>query len=567
MQLTKDQVNTILQNAPAGSDKKGLLDGLVLRGYDLEGIDSNAIRQSLQPTRTETFGQDIKSDFLGVGRDIISGSQKRAENIQDIKSKMQSGEKGNIPAIFETAGQLAGAGADAIGSVFKGAVKLVLKPKTEERVKGLVTDFGETIMENPQVQGAIKWYDQLPEAQQDALDAVGGFASLASEFIGVGAGKRLATGVKQGVSTGIDTGIDITKQGVKKTSTGISTGLKTVKDTAQDIIPTASDLRDRTLARALRLAPVEDISRIEQATGNKIGEFMNRFELVKDTPAETVDALSKFQKQNYNRVREAIALDDGVYTFKDIPEMQDTIDLLKNDLAGRKSVEYKNAISTLENIENKGQFDLMEVQYVKSLADDVESLYKRSGEVKDSILMQDKAQTINRVRGFIEDRVIEKYPDIDIRALNNNTRTSRAILDAVIKRGSKADTSSFFQLGDLAVLGVGNVQTPGLGYAALFTKKVFESSPIQLRLSRFFSGKANAKQVVDGLTPAKLKELDTLITKELKASIDDVETVSKLQEVQSAIASTNTTKSIPKNNSISKTIPQEQSLINEANKK
>jgi hypothetical protein len=111
-------------------------------------------------------------------------------------------------------------------------------------------------------------------------------------------------------------------------------------------------------------------------------------------------------------------------------------------------------------------------------------------------------------------------------------------------------------LGDLAILGVGNVQTPGLGYGALFAKKVFESAPIQLRLSRAFAGKVKPADVIKGLTPDKLKKIDEIITKELKASMLEPEQVSILKKVQDEIykvkAKMTKTNKIPKNTSITK---------------
>lgn len=47
MKLSQDQVNTILKNAPANVDKKVILDGLITRGYELEGVDTNAVKQRL----------------------------------------------------------------------------------------------------------------------------------------------------------------------------------------------------------------------------------------------------------------------------------------------------------------------------------------------------------------------------------------------------------------------------------------------------------------------------------------------------------------------------------------
>lgn len=58
--LTKAQVEAILNNAPTGVNKTKLLDSFVLKGYDLEGIDSNARRiqlQNQQPVAGDVFSK------------------------------------------------------------------------------------------------------------------------------------------------------------------------------------------------------------------------------------------------------------------------------------------------------------------------------------------------------------------------------------------------------------------------------------------------------------------------------------------------------------------------------
>lgn len=294
------------------------------------------------------------------------------------------------------------------------------------------------------------------------------------------------------------------------------TNPKIISDAAKDILPTASGARDRFLANGLRLAPVEDISTIEQATGNNIGDFMSKFNLIKDTPEETTKALSAFSKQNYHLTRDAVSLVDDKFTFQDLPELKSTIDFLKKDLAGRSSPEYKQALQHLIGIEKNGSFELTDAQYVKSLFDDVESVYKKTGDVRDAVQAQDKANTISHVRRFIEDRVQEVYPEVDLRSLNNNTQTSRALMDAIVKRSNKADTASLFQLGDMAVLGIGEAQAPGAGYAALFAKKIVNSSPILLRLSRYFGKKAGTTDDTKNLT-----DVEKLITSELEKAMKE----------------------------------------------
>jgi hypothetical protein len=549
MNLNKQQVQTILDNAPVGSDKKQILDGLIVRGYNLEGVDNEKARQALMSKEKQTYGQNLAETFTKAG-ERIKGAVTQAQ--QDFQSGQEMTDNGMItPAgVAKSAGAVVRGVGRTLGTVAGATFAPVLDIPA---VKSTIESGIEGALENDTVATVAGKAAELAQRYPDAAKDLEDIANIAT----VGIGKIGEKPVQELV----------TKAGQKIVKAPASLVIsianlskpkfvKAITDTASDVIPKADDLRDRTLAKALRLAPVEDISVIKQSTGNDIGEFMNRFELVKDTPEETVDALAKFQRQNFDRTRDAIALVDNKFTFQDIPELKDTIDFLKNDLQGRKSPEYQQILTKLNEISAKPEFELLDAQYVKNVFDDVESVYKRTGDVRDAVAAQDKAQTIAPVRRFIEDRVQEVYPEIDIRALNNNVQTSRAIMDAVLKRAPKADTSSFFQLGDLAILGVGNVQTPGLGYGALFAKKVFESAPIQLRLSRAFAGKVKPADVIKGLTPDKLKKIDEIITKELKASMLEPEQVSILKKVQDEIykvkAKMTKTNKIPKNTSITK---------------
>ena len=225
--LNKQQVETILKNAPKGVKPESVLDGLIGQGYELEGVDTVAAKLNIEkkkqqmvapePAKTPEEGviKDNAGDFMQIGKDIASSSEKRAERINEIKTKYQSGQKGDIPAILEIAGQLAGAGADAIGNVFKGAVKMVLPPRAEQAVKDITTKFGSEVASIPEVQGMVEWYGQLPDDKKDALDAAGGAISLVSEFIGLGAAKKGATVAKEAIKEGADVAFDATKKVAK----------------------------------------------------------------------------------------------------------------------------------------------------------------------------------------------------------------------------------------------------------------------------------------------------------------------------------------------------------------
>lgn len=88
--LSRDQVNVILNNAPAGVDKASILDGLIERGYSLEGVDTNQARNSIlerrkaAPIKENPFDNKIgKSGGLGgfitKGFNTLFGGGKLAQ--------------------------------------------------------------------------------------------------------------------------------------------------------------------------------------------------------------------------------------------------------------------------------------------------------------------------------------------------------------------------------------------------------------------------------------------------------------------------------------------------------
>jgi len=455
----------------------------------------------------ETFG-GITREFGKAGEDIVATVGD--ESLNPFQKALQVGS------------QAFRGGARAFGEGVVGIGKAVLPQETEEAIGQGAQEFGEAVAQRPEIQQLVQNYEKLDPETKRNIDNALGFGEGLAEILTGGAASRIAKPIVKGVGEAVS---EISKKASKftlpvtipKAPITNKFGVEVIKD----IVPTRDALRDNLIATSFRLAPVEDIARIEAVTGNNIGEFLGRYDLIKDTPVETLSALNKFKSNNYNLVRDAISLVDEKFTFNDIPQLADTIDFLISDLKPRKSVEYQEALRIIEGIKESGTFDLSQAQYIKGVFDDIESVYKRTGDVRDAISAQDKANTISPVRRFIEDRVQEQYPEMNINVLNNNVQTAREISDAVIKRSGKADTSGFFRLGDLAVIGAGNFHVPGLGYAAFFGKKLFESAPIKLRLAKKMHEWAQ-KGVIDtkGLSTADIDELNKLIQKELGEAID-----------------------------------------------
>lgn len=239
MQLSKDQVNTILKNAPAGADKTKILDGLIQRGHQLEGVDSEKRLQEINKLNTPEKQRLTLKDrlleaggdlSLGIGKDIAESSQKRADNISETLDASKKGEQDMWSTSNQVVGQLAGAGADAIGALFKGVGNVFLSDEDEKGVTKFFQEQGTKVLENPQVQKIIEGYKAMTPEEQRNLDALGGLTSLLTNFVGGEAVGRAGTLAK-----------NVTSKVANTTKTAVADVVDTVATTAKNVAPATKD--------------------------------------------------------------------------------------------------------------------------------------------------------------------------------------------------------------------------------------------------------------------------------------------------------------------------------------
>lgn len=177
MNLTKEQVNTILKNAPVGADKKTILDGLIMRGYNLEGVDSVAVRQVLQkqaqvetPQEKPNYIQRVGEQYTQSGKDIVSGIQSGASQIE------KGIQQGGIKSLSGTANILGGevrSGLRTVGGVAKAAFAPIIEAPG---IKQTLEFIGSKIAGIPEVQQiatkANELSKQYPEYAKDIKNVV-----------------------------------------------------------------------------------------------------------------------------------------------------------------------------------------------------------------------------------------------------------------------------------------------------------------------------------------------------------------------------------------------------------
>ena len=229
-QLNRNQIQEIMNQRPQSMSKQAVIDGLVARGYKLEGFNDKPKENILQ--KAGGFIKETAQDIAQIPSDIVKAGEKGAEKITTAFDKGIAGEQTPLSSGFQVMGALAGSGAGAIESVAKGAVKAVLPQSVENKVKEVASQFGEAVASNPQVQNLVGWYGNLPEGTQRNIDAAGGIASLVANFAGGQAVGKGATVTGEAVKTGTTA----TKQAVKTGAEAIGTNAAKVGQAVTDVV-------------------------------------------------------------------------------------------------------------------------------------------------------------------------------------------------------------------------------------------------------------------------------------------------------------------------------------------
>lgn len=233
MNLSQDQVKTILNNAPAGADKKKILDGLINRGYELEGVDTAAAKQAMQPVEPSTSGGRFKKELSERSNkigDIVTGINKETPVLQtslDIANQIVGAP---IAAAYEAlpqvvqdvgarAGEIAGKGINKLTDFISDSPmlqKFVLE--NPDKAKQLEDVFG-VIRSGSELVGSATATAGAPGVVSSTADKLTKLAGRAVKPVVKGSAKALGTGLEA-------TGQKIQQSVIRPSGKDISDGFK-----------------------------------------------------------------------------------------------------------------------------------------------------------------------------------------------------------------------------------------------------------------------------------------------------------------------------------------------------
>jgi len=448
------------------------------------------LRQLEQKRIAPKYNSGFLAGLKGIGRDIadtgrgVLGAGREA--VRDVGRTFQdvaSGEITPVTGALEAVGETIEGVGQAAGEAVVGLGKTLLPKSTEEAI----SQEARELLETPIGQKAVGAFQRGEEA----------FAEFEEQYPNIGRSLKglLKIGIGGVEVTGAGVGARAGKRAVKTLERGLEGVSETgqiAKGVATDITPKAEGLVNFQVTRALDLTQ-GDVKNISKSTGNEVGEWMAEKNLIRKNKQETQQAVDEYFGNRYLEVRQLIDNVPEKYKPQDIPRFNESLALLKKDIEGVPGFEVSNSI--IDNLQKRKTVSLSDVQELKEMIDDNFSLYRATGDPKESLKKESIRKMRSDLRGFIE-KEVKRSEKKDIGRLNNEVATARSITQAISDRSTRSLTRSTLTLGDLSTFGFGSATAnPLFGAALLFGKKVLETPQIRLRFARWVDAMNDKKKL------------------------------------------------------------------------
>lgn len=423
------------------------------------------------PQQEKGYGGRVVESFKDTASNVMSGIKQGSEGYtQGVEDANRATTlKDSLGGVLKSVGGLAKAAIRTVGGVARQAFTPIAEAPGVKQ--GLEAAGGE-VAKIPGVDKLLTLAEKYPESAKTIQDIV--------DTLTLGVGKTVEQPLKQGVI----------KAG-EKVAEGTSKIAQGTKAVVGDVVPSADRMVNYQVTRALDLT-ANDVKNIASSTGNEVGEFLANKNLIGVNKETTKKLVDDFYKENYDTVRAEIGKVTKEYIKNDIPRYDEALKELKKQVGETPGLQ--DVTNEINNLLKKENPSLNDVQRVKELMDDHFSLYKATGDVKESIAKEGLANIRKDLKNFIE-KEVKDTTGADIGELNNNVSTSRSISDAITERSTRGLTRSNIRLGDLGAFGIGTAAGgPLVGAAAVFAKKVIESPTVRLRIAKYLDGVSDAKK-------------------------------------------------------------------------
>lgn len=500
--ITKKEMFSILDNAPADVDKVKLLQKYKENGYKIEGYNDqpDPMTGSKDATFQATGNEgiiggtakaigNVPSSAVGLVKNIGTAILNPIDTIKSIGSVI----KGTGAKLAETAIEDTGIGQKLMEKQNEKRIQAGMEPfKTDASGKLQVPETPDLQAINAVGKFISDRYGSIDKLKETVIeDPVGVLADLATVISG-GAGAVSKVGDVSKIAEISNVGSKLSKisqavepiNAISKTSSKIGNAIAdtTVGRITKDIIPTSTDMQRSQVTKALDLTQ-GDLATISKKTGNDVTDFIVSKGLIKETPEAVADSLNELRKTTKETRNAEIAKVSPftAYGESEIPFVYSGLQEIRKGVDGVAGLE--DEIAKIDKLLTKKQLSLQDIQLAKDLIDENSAIYSKLGDVKSSATSRGLDKLRKSTKEFIENEVDRlSSGQVDIRQLNNDIQTSYAIEDAINTRSTRDLTRQKVSLSDSVVLfGGGATFNPAIGVGLYITKKVIESPTFRLK--------------------------------------------------------------------------------------
>lgn len=315
-QLTKDELQVLLDNAPSDIPKVEILNSLVRRGYTLEGVDMDAAREFASRSVVEEpkgiIGETVE-DVRQIGTGLKEDIERRAEKVGEIKRADVS----EPSRIFQVIGQGAGFAGDVIGRTVTGVGKALLPERAERAVAEAFTGAVTRVVDEPSVKELQTKYQELKRERPELaanVEAGANLLLLLGDVAGVGVGSRAV----QPVGRAVGRGVAATGKGVQKTG---QLGTKVATEIEGALTGTSGETIEQAFQAARRGGP-----ELEAYT-NALRKQTTPEQLV-ESARTSIDVISSRKTTQFSEAIERLGK-EKVDTRGVLPQVEATLNKLK----------------------------------------------------------------------------------------------------------------------------------------------------------------------------------------------------------------------------------------------
>ncbi len=475
MQLTKQQVETILKNAPLGVDKKKVLDGLIMRGYELEGVDSNSVIQKLQPVQEKSLTERL-GDTGEEMTNRVSNAIKGEGQYKD--SSLLNRGIGATAAVFS--------------AVPKGALDFA-----PESVRKSVDYVGDKIGD-----GFKAVTDKLADTDLIKGAALGDTSGLEDKLgIASGAGEIAGSILSaEGSVKAVNTGKNVAGKVIDKTKQATSNVAENIANTGTKIGGKFENTPANIMQRVARI-PKAKQAKFEATAGESVGEYLTRRNIFGNVDEISTKLYERFTKSK-NTADEALATLKGTFAPEPVKTMlKDLLDReTRISTPGAPSPILSRVQELARKTEREG-WNMSEINEIKRMFERNNTVDYLRQNLPESVA---KAKNLDSAVREWQFKQAETLGLKNLKEINKETRLAKQLLDDIGKEYAGSAGNNAISLTDYILLAGGDVTA----LSSFLLKSGLSSKNIQASIAKYLNkGKEVLGDVKADLGTSQVKQL------------------------------------------------------------